>query len=77
MTHPTSDNRSLPPHWVSFSDTNPPDRAAFYWLLSSYGDTRLAHYDGMGGWRGVNAGGQSFKLQDVYTHWTPVPEPSV
>lgn len=78
MSNPVSADPERPGvHWISFANTNPPSIPGFYWLLSISRDRLLAHWDGIGGWRSMTAGGESFKLQDTYTHFTPVREPKI
>lgn len=51
-----------------------PKHLGHYWLLNSHGSRLLGHWGGDGKWRAVNAGGETFKLMDYYTHWAEVPE---
>lgn len=71
------DDRSLAPHWVRFSDTNPPC-GEFYWLLNSNGRDRIvAHFDNESRWSSTDVNGEQFTLEDTYTHWTHIREPSI
>jgi hypothetical protein len=62
-------------NWIAFTVTAPPN-VGFYWLLSEQRQTILAHLGDDDVWRGVNAGGESFRLGDPYTHWQFVGQPT-
>ena len=72
----TSEQKSLAPHWVAFSHTNP-RCGEYYWLLDTQGFRMLAHFDNESRWRSFDVHGEPFELVETYTHWTSLREPAV
>lgn len=62
--------------WDTFIQNGNPRKSGFYWLTNRFGQKILAHFSTSGEWHGMDAHGQSFKITDPYTHYTPVLEPS-
>jgi hypothetical protein len=54
----------------------PPTVPGFYWLIDTHRTRILGHRGIDGVFRGMNAGGEPFALQDNYTHWAAVMEPT-
>lgn len=67
--------KTIGPHWISMGE--PPPKRGFYWLLSDQRFRLLAHVDHHGKWHGVDQNGYLFEVTDLYTHYTPIWEPSL
>lgn len=77
MTAPvTEEERDIGPHWIPLAG-NTPARGECYWLLDTQRFRLIAHLDRDGQWSGIDVDGKLFQLQDSYTHYTFIREPSV
>lgn len=74
--HIPAEEYRIGPHWIPLAG-NEPRRGELYWLLDTQRFRLIAHLDREGQWSGIDVDGNLFQLQEAYTHYTPIREPSV